>query len=345
MHSIPSQQRAEGLNPKPLLDLNYAFAQTAILIAAVRLRLFTLIDEQSLTVGELAAAAGTEPEATRRLLRGLITLGLVEQEAERYRLTAPALHFLVEGKSSYLGGDTLAMLDYIPAWLALDQTVQSAHPYRDLGSPATAETFFAPRVRDLFPLIYPIARRAIPLLVSAVERERPLQILDLGAGCAPWSIALVQQFPSAQVTAIDLPTVARQGQRYTEELGLTDRFRWREADIEQIEYEPADIVFLGHVSRFISDERTQALLHKASRCLQPGGKLLLADVFFREEGESTLNATAVMLDLSMLVNSAGGRIRTCTEIEAWLKQSGFVHVQRVDSIAPFPVFLAQKEGI
>src|SRR6266568_6682433 len=81
------------------------------------------------------------------------TLRLSRQNA--YRLTSLSDHFLVEGKPGYLGGDTLAMLDYLPAWFELDRTVRTSQPYRDLGDASTAEAFFAPRVRDLFPLVHP----------------------------------------------------------------------------------------------------------------------------------------------------------------------------------------------
>ena len=113
---IPSSRSpvVPGINPGPILDMNYAFARTATLVAAVRLHIFTLLSDRELTPAALAAIAKTEPGPTERLLNGLRNLGLVEREGDVYRLTPIANHFLVEGKPSYLGGDTLAMLDYFP---------------------------------------------------------------------------------------------------------------------------------------------------------------------------------------------------------------------------------------
>src|SRR5205807_2403796 len=128
-----------NVNPKPILDMNYAFAQTAMLMAAVRLHIFTYLANDPLTAVDLAALVKTQPEPVTRLLEGLRILGLIEREGNIYRLTPAADQFLVEGKPSYLGGDTLAMEDYIPAWLQLDHTLLSGQPYRDLGDPATAE--------------------------------------------------------------------------------------------------------------------------------------------------------------------------------------------------------------
>src|SRR5258707_15114318 len=102
---MTEEQKGHGeqkLLPQVILDMNYAFARTAILVASVRLHLFTFLARQALTPVELAARADILPEPTARLLKGLEALGLVEKEGATYRLTQPADHFLVEEKSSYL---------------------------------------------------------------------------------------------------------------------------------------------------------------------------------------------------------------------------------------------------
>jgi len=44
------------INPKPILDMNYAFAQTAMLMAAVRLHIFTYLASNPLTATATALA-------------------------------------------------------------------------------------------------------------------------------------------------------------------------------------------------------------------------------------------------------------------------------------------------
>src|SRR5579859_5184003 len=137
LHSQPPPPAVP--DPRRILDMNYAFASTAMLVAAVRLRLFTHMAHKALTPAALAALAHTALAPTERLLKGLEGQGLVEKEDGAYRLTSLSAHFLVEGKPGYLGGDTLAMLDYLPAWFELDRTLATSEPYRDLGDAATAE--------------------------------------------------------------------------------------------------------------------------------------------------------------------------------------------------------------
>ncbi len=330
------------LDPRRILDMNYAFANTAMLVAAVRLHLFTHLAHQTLTPAALAALAHTTPEPTERLLKGLEGLGLVEREGDAYRLTSLSDHFLVEGKPAYLGGDTLAMLDYLPAWFELDQTLCTSQPYRDLGDASTAEAFFAPRVRDLFPLVHPVAKRAAAIVPLGVREQSPFHLLDVGAGSAPWSAAFALHYPFALVTALDLPSVVEQGRQQVAEMGLKDRYTWIEADMETIEYPSRsyDLVILAHVCRFIGEERARALLRKLTQSLRLGGTLLLADVFFSDDRSGP--PAALTLDLSMLVNTAQGRIRTCGEVSAWLKDSELSEIRRFDGVGPFPIITAQK---
>jgi SAM-dependent methyltransferase len=334
-----------ALDPRHILDMNYAFASTALLVAAVRLRIFTHMAHKVLTSAALAMLAHTAPGPTERLLKGLETQGLVEREGDAYRLTALSDHFLVEGKPGYLGGDTLAMLDYLPAWFELDRTLSTSQPYRDLGEVATAEAFFAPRVRDLFPLVHPVAKRTAAIL-SLGAHERPLRVLDVGAGSAPWSAAFAQQYPFAHVTAVDLPRVVEQGRQQVAELAMNDRYTWLEADMETVAYPSLsyDLVILAHVCRFIGEERARVLLGRLIKSLGSGGTLILADVFFADNRSGP--AAALTLDLSMLVNTAQGHIWTCSEVSTWLKDIGLSEVRRLDNVGPFPVLVAQKgEGI
>lgn len=332
----------QKLSPQSVLDMNYAFARTALMVASVRLHLFTALAGKALTPAELATATQAFPEPIARLLKGLETLALVTREGSAYRLSPLAEHFLVEGKPTYLGGDTLGMLDFMPAWFHLEQTVRTATPYRDLGNPATAEDFFAERVRDMFSAVFPAASSLAATLSLAEPDDGTLQILDVAAGAAPWSAAFASRYPLARVTAIDLPAVVTQGKQQVVDLSLSDRFSWLAANIEEYEYPSGhyDLILCGHVFRFFSDERVRSLLDKLTKSLRAGGTLAVADIFLADDGKGP--QAALTIDLSMLVNTAQGRIRRPGEIAAWLGELGLAQIQSLQVAGPFPVVVACK---
>jgi 2-polyprenyl-3-methyl-5-hydroxy-6-metoxy-1,4-benzoquinol methylase len=342
--SFSTSSQSPAVDARQILDMNYAFAQTAILVAAIRLHLFTTLAEKPLNIRQLADRVHIDPQALQRLLQGLRMLQLVSQAGNVYQLTPVADRFLVEGKTSYLGGDTLAMLDYIPAWFQLDQTLQTGVPYRDLGDTSTAEKFYAPRVRDLFPIVYPIAHRTATELKLPYPKDASLQILDVGAGSAPWSVAFAQSYPSAHVTALDLPAVVEQGQQQIWELGLQDRYTWISDSMDTHTFPPLsyDLILIAHVFRFISEERARRILRALVNSLRPHGTLIVADVFLAEDQQGP--APAITLDLSMLVNTQQGQIRTWGEVAHWLSTCGLEHAQSFHVAGPFPIVFAQKES-
>jgi 2-polyprenyl-3-methyl-5-hydroxy-6-metoxy-1,4-benzoquinol methylase len=342
--TIPASSQSPVIDARQILDMNYAFAQTALLIAAVRLHLFTILAQTPLDARELAERTHIDPQALERLLQGLRMLELLSQEGDVYHLTPLADRFLVEGRASYLGGDTLAMLDYIPAWFQLDQTLQTGIPYRDLGDVSTAENFYAPRVRDLFPIVYPIAYRTAAELKLPYPKDASLQILDIGAGSAPWSVAFAQSYPSAHVTALDLPAVVEQGQQQILELGLQDRYTWIAGSMDTHTFPPHsyDLILVAHVLRFISEERAKKILRALVNSLRPHGTLIVADVFMASDRQGP--KPAITLDLSMLVNTQQGQVRTWREIAHWLDSCGLHHAQSFHAAGPFPIVFAHKES-
>src|SRR5215469_4491945 len=75
--AIPASSRSLALDAKNILDINYAFAQTAMLIAAVRLHVFTTLAERPLHTKELADRIHVNPLALEIIVQGLCILQLV----------------------------------------------------------------------------------------------------------------------------------------------------------------------------------------------------------------------------------------------------------------------------
>ena len=189
--------------------------------------------------------------------------------------------------------------------------------------------------------MYPIATRLVKAL-TINEHRASLQILDVGAGCAAWSIAFAQHYSQAQVTAVDLPAVVAEGRQQVRDLGLSDRYRWLEEDVLNVSLPSTayDLILVAHVCRFIGEERSQALLHKLFQSLRSGGTLVIADVILLDDRSGP--AFAVTLDLSMLVNTRCGHIFTFQDFSAWLNDSGFEEVRPLNVAAPSPIIVARK---
>src|SRR5512133_3094706 len=98
--------------------------------SAARLRIPDIIGDGAKTPEEVAKAAGTHPGATKRLLRGLASLGVFAREnGERYRLTEVG-RFLRSGVPGSLREMFIAESDTVHwrSWERLDDAVKTGDP-------------------------------------------------------------------------------------------------------------------------------------------------------------------------------------------------------------------------
>jgi hypothetical protein len=97
-----------------IMRLITGYWATGIPGAAATHSLFTHLEDGATTAGRPAARAGISHQGAQALLDGLVSIGLVEVHDGRYRNTAEASTFLVEGvRSALKPGGTLVVSDYM----------------------------------------------------------------------------------------------------------------------------------------------------------------------------------------------------------------------------------------
>src|SRR6185436_10129715 len=133
-----------------------------------------------------------------------------------------------------------------------------------VGQPIEADpaAFYGPLVTATFPTQLRAASRLGAMVGWA--RRPGLRALDLGAGRAPWAIAVLQQSPGSTAVVNDLPGVVELAAATLGEHGLADRAELRAGDFHAVEIEPRsfDVVVLGHVCRTEGEARATALIRR-----------------------------------------------------------------------------------
>lgn len=322
----------------PLLDLNFGFARSRVLDTALQLRLFTLIAQDVQTCSALAKLTDCHHQGLQRLLDALVGLELLTCQNSNYGLSPLARAYLVEGQPGFLGSHLRAVLEQWDNWSNLTQIVCSGqrYPEHDWGSPqgrAHNPGMFA----DVFALTFPIAWQA------ANHFEQPLQghILDLFAGSGAWSLALALRHPQVQVIARDESALLESVRQNVLQFGLQDRFvlQTGAGDVQSLEPQSFGVIILSHACRFLGARKSQELLHACYRLLQPGGTLLLVDVM--SNAERTAPSTALLIQLSLFLNTQEGDVFTMAQFDNWLNAAGFEDV-RHQSIGHIPLLLASR---
>jgi precorrin-6B methylase 2 len=324
----------------PLLDLNFGFARARMLDTALELRLFTHIARGIDTCFSLAKMAMCHDRALQRLLDALVGLELLECNQAIYRLSSLAMAYLVEDQPGYLGSHLQAVSKQWDTWSKLTQVTRSGDKPSGQGWESSQGRERNPGMfAHVFPLVFPLAWRV------ANQFEQPLQgnVLDMFAGSGAWGIAMAIRHPQVKVIAQDEPALLETVRENVQRFGLAERFSLQAATKGTCPFEPESfsLIILSHACRFLGALKSQELLQTCYDLLQPGGKLLLVDVMANaQEGMST----ALLIQLSLFLNTEAGDVFTVTQFQEWIKDAGFECVQE-QRMGHTPFLLASREKI
>jgi ubiquinone/menaquinone biosynthesis C-methylase UbiE len=138
-------------------------------------------------------------------------------------------------------------------------------PYRDLSGHLAAQWKMRGRTYRYF------ENRILP----AMERDRPLDLLDLGAGCGWMSYRLALR--GHQPVAVDILTDGRDGLGAARHYSGKAAFPRFNAEFDQLPFQDASFdAALYNASLHYSSDYSKTLL-EARRCVRPGGRIVILD--------------------------------------------------------------------
>lgn len=328
-------------NPAPLIELATAYWQSATLIAAVRLDVFSLLAEAPAAAAEVAARLGTDPVASDALLTGLCSLGLVERvDATRFRNGALADTFLVKGRPAFLGPALLYNGDCYPLWGELDAVVRAGTaqkaPDQYLGDDAT-------RTRNF---VYGMHHRALGIgraVAQVIDYAGHTRLADVGGGPGTYSALLTEKTPGLHATVLDLPGVVAHAKDIVAQMGAAERVTCAPfdyyADTLPGRYDAALISGVLHREQ---PAQVQAIMRAVADAVEPGGVLYISDVMLDDDRSGPV--FAAMFALNMRVLAHDGRTHSVAEQTAWLAEVGFevTAVHRLPAPIHYTVIRAER---
>ena len=321
----------------PVWAIIQGYGSYFMLVAAVDLGVFDGIERLGpCRVEALAHELSVSAPHLEHLLDAMVSFGFLDQVDDVYELTETAERYLCTNGPASMAGLVHVAPGPLENWAHLADTIRTGHVSRPIDDdPAW---FYGPLVQATFATQLRAASR---LGLKLGWARRPgLRVLDLGAGRAPWAIAVLEASPGSTAVVNELPAIIDGTAATLEQRGLHDRVELRPGDFHHITVEPHayDVVVLGHICRTEGDERSRALVQRAVTALRPGGELVLTDYF--ADNDRKFNPFGVQMGMTMLANTQRGGRLTHAQVTGWLHDAGFTAIRLVEPIGFNQVYVA-----
>ena len=331
--TAPAADEARLPNPALLMQLGLAYRSSAVLFAALDVDVFSGLAGGPKTAAELAATTGAHAPSLQLLLEACANEGLLARDGERFANTALADAFLVRGRPAYSANSFKYAQNLYEAWGRLADRVRTGRP------PYPAEVMLGgnkEHTRAFVMAMHERARGIGSVLGHLVNLQGRKRLLDVGGGPGTYSVSLVSETPGLRATVLDVPGVLEVAKELVEASGFADRVDLMPGDYLQSSFGTGyDVALLSGMMHRETPGSCRLLLRKAFDALDPGGLVIVSDVFFDDESKRT-PPFAVYFALNMMLTSDDGSAHAKTEMAAWMRDTGFVNVEIRDLPKPNP---------
>jgi len=329
-----------------LIELAWGFVSTQAFASAYDLGVFDALTQQPATLDEIARRIDIRPVACRRLLMLLVSLGLVERDADGFRNSEAGE--LCSSRSAVQLGPNSRMNPFYAMAGHLTEALREYSPRWQQTLGVTAADAFAAlyadpaRLRDFANLMNAISVPQGHLIAERFDFAPYRCIMDVAGGPGGQSISVGATHTHLRGIITDLEPVCVIARENIAASGLHPRFSAVAADLIAGPYPTgADVILLGHILHDWSDDVCRRILRNCAAALPAGGALLISESVLSDDfAGSTL--THVKDLVMLLANESGARERSEGEYRELLDAEGFEVTSLVRLDAPRDLLVARK---
>ena len=332
----PVDLGAESVN-----ELARNFWYSAILRAGIKLDVFSLLENDSLTAQEMAVRISASPRYTQAFLDSCAVLELLEKKADKYNNSSMSSKFLVKGKAAYVGDHALHHTNTWDSWGHLDEVIKEGKtrlPY---------ETGFVDANTYWTDYMIGQHNRATSgqahYLVESLELANKRNLIDLGGGAASYSIALCAANPQLKAVVVDQKEPLVVAKPLVEEAKLQNQISLVEGSFfgDQVG-SGYDVCLISGVVLIKPEEDCRKLFKLAFEILEPGGLVVIQD-YMHIEDDPARKRLDTLEDLYVLVVfDPGAGDREGAEVASWLEEAGFQNTKAIQLPTQLGLVTAEK---
>jgi len=330
------------------LMAGYQVAQT--IYAAASLGIADLLRDETRSSAALAGESATDASSLFRLLRALVSIGILDEvKPDCFKLTP---------LGSCLRSDSASKGRSLALWLGGENMWRTwgdlLHCIRT-GESAFSHVYGTKNVFDYYaahPELEEITSAGFAALtcyfavavVEAYDFSKFGTVADVGGGRGALLATLLGKNPRLRGILFDLPHVAPASATLLREAGVTSRCEIAAGDMFESVPAGADAYILSRVIHDWDDERSKEILSTCRAAMPSTATLLLLERVLPDvAARSAENQGRFLGDINMLVRT-GGRERTAEEFRVLLATAKFELIRVVPTSTEISVVEAVPRG-
>ena len=329
-----------------LLRYVYGEQVAQIIYVATKLEIPDLLSDGTRTSSELATATTIEERTLRRVLRGLVALGLCfEVEPEHYKLSELGQLLRSDHPRSLRARIFFNVEVLSPIWgRMLDTTRTGASgALAALGMPFYEYLQNHPEAGELFDRTMTDAiRYRVEAALEAYDFSRFRKIVDVGGGNGALMLAMLKRWTCLEGVVFDLPGVAERVRAKVAALPEAVRCTVEAGNVLELVTEGADCYVLSNLLVSMTDDEATKILQNCRRVMASRGTVIVVEWIMptgAEQSDEFSRWDTASMDLNMLAidGARGWRVRTRDEFEQVFGAAGLVLTRAVPTASAVSV--------
>jgi hypothetical protein len=317
-------------NTMRLQRITKGFWESAALMSAVELELFTAIDKGANTIAKIAAALDIETVNAERLMVALAAMELLVRQGDTFTNADDVDRFLVKDKPTYAGPWMLFGKPRWDGWGKLTEHLRIRQDEQKLLGMYDS-TFTEARAREYHAATYSIGMGAARLFHRQVDLSGRNKIMDLGGGSGCYCIVAVQNHPHIKGEVLDLAPVVGVTRDYLKDNQVEDNVIATACDFTQ---DPlpvdADVAIMASNLPQYNRAIIAGIVSRVYAALLPGGEFHLLGEMVNAAGSGPL--APALWGLSEAVSRSTGLAHSTADCEGYFADAGFINVTTTEFI-------------